>query len=630
MTLTRPGFVPAFLSVGVVVMVTAMRCMLIALVLVLLCTVPTVRADWINLTGAETAPNIAEISVLDDHVKVVLEMYIGDFATFADLLPDAWLKSTHATRMAPTDRLRRFSAETLQVITETGERIQAQLHVIEPRLRKDRQSPFAGMSNPITRQRVPDPPADKRVAYAELIYPFTAKPKTLTIIPPLDQEGRALVTIGFIAYHKAVPIIDFRYLGAPAQLTLNWADPWYTTFANPNLKRHHKSALMSFLYVEPYEVRHEILTRVKDLEQWMELGLRGDRYIERDELEPLQQRIGAFFLHKNPLRVDGTLVKPILDRTNYVKVSLRGIQLVEQPERLEISTAIVGVILAYMTAGLPQQVTVEWELFTDQIPKVPATAIDPAGPLMSYVTPDDPVVTWTNFLKNYTIPDVQDVTVSETLTTFSLPLGSVVCLAVLIPVAWQIRTHRRRTGVMGFYAGLAVLVMVGGLLLYPHLRVSIGRPAIMRPAVSEDAARLLLRQLLKNVYRAFDFRQEEDIYDKLAVSVSGDLLADIYLQNRQSFAIQQAGGAQAKVKAVELLDVAVHPRPTQPLAMAFRTTWTALGTVGHWGHVHMRQNQYEAIITVAPVGGAWKITELELVEEKRIDPNAPAATKAGS
>ncbi len=386
---------------------------------------------------------------------------------------------------------------------------------------------------------------------------------------------------------------------------------------------------MSFLYVEPYEVRHEILTRVKDLEQWMDLGLRGDAYIEPDELEPLKQRIGDFFLHKNPLRVDGTRVKPILDRTNYVKVALTGIQVVEQPKRLEISTAIVGVILAYVTAGLPQQVTVSWELFTDQIHKVPATAIDPAGPLLSYVTPDDPVVTWTNYLKQYTMPEVQPITVAKALTTFSLPLGSVICLVVLIPVAWQIRINRRHIRALGVYGGVAILVIVGGVLLYPHLRVSIGRPAVMRPAVSEAAARPLLQQLLKNVYRAFDFRQEEDIYDKLAVSVSGDLLAAIYLQNRQSFAVQQAGGAQAKVKAVELLNVAVHPRPTQPLALAFRTTWTALGTVGHWGHVHMRQNQYEAVITVAPVGGAWKITDLELLEEKRIDPNAPTTTKAG-
>ena len=40
------------------------------------------RADWINLTGAETAPNIAEIYVLDDRVKLVLEVYVGDLEKF--------------------------------------------------------------------------------------------------------------------------------------------------------------------------------------------------------------------------------------------------------------------------------------------------------------------------------------------------------------------------------------------------------------------------------------------------------------------------------------------------------------------------------------------------------------------
>ncbi len=65
-----------------------------------------------------------------------------------------------------------------------------------------------------------------------------------------------------------------------------------------------------------------------------------------------------------------------------------------------------------------------------------------------------------------------------------------------------------------------------------------------------SARRRCLQTLLKNVYRAFDFRDEEDVYDKLALSVSGDLLTDIYLQNRRSMAIQQAGGAQAKIKEV--------------------------------------------------------------------------------
>jgi hypothetical protein len=61
-----------------------------------------------------------------------------------------------------------------------------------------------------------------------------------------------------------------------------------------------------------------------------------------------------------------------------------------------------------------------------------------------------------------------------------------------------------------------------------------------------------LQALLKTVYRAFDFHREEDVYDKLALSVKGDLLADLYLQNRRSFAIKQADGAQAKIKSVAI------------------------------------------------------------------------------
>jgi len=36
----------------------------------------------------------------------------------------------------------------------------------------------------------------------------------------------------------------------------------------------------------------------------------------------------------------------------------------------------------------------------------------------------------------------------------------------------------------------------------------------------------------------------------------------------------------------------------------------------------LHQNQYEANLTVEPVDGVWKITGLEMIEEKRIDPSA--------
>jgi len=60
----------------------------VVLTLVLCLAAMTTRADFINLTGAETAANIAEITVLDDRVKLALEIYIGDLEYFEELVPD--------------------------------------------------------------------------------------------------------------------------------------------------------------------------------------------------------------------------------------------------------------------------------------------------------------------------------------------------------------------------------------------------------------------------------------------------------------------------------------------------------------------------------------------------------------
>jgi len=593
-----------------------------------LLTAGAARGDWINLTGAETAPNIAEITVFDDRVEVALEVYVGDLKTFEALIPDDWLKDLKVNRPPLAERLANFSEQGLRFVTDKGQIMQPELRLVEPRLRKDRFSPFAGMVNPYTRLKGPEAPADKRVLYAELVYPFGgAAPKTLTMSPPLDAEGRARVSIGFIVYHKSVPVIDFRYLSAASTLTLD-PDPWYSKFDNPNLSRHHKDALMSFLYVEPYEVRHEILTRVKDLAEWTDLGLRGDRYIEIDELEPLKRRIGEFLLARNPVKVDGKAVKPILDRTNYVKLSLSGVQILEVPERLESDSAVVGVIVSYITEGMPQQVTVDWELFTDQIQRVPATATDPAGPLLTYLTPENSVHTWTNYLKHYELPTIHRTEVSGSLGELRIPIVSLLCLAGFLGAGGWALSSGRRAKPLRLPMAVGALCLATAAAAYPFARITISRPAMMAGKLNDERAAALLQALLKNVYRAFDFRAEEDVYDKLALTVSGDLLTDIYLQNRRSMAIQQAGGAQAKIQEVAVERAVAERVDGEGLTYALHGTWTALGTVGHWGHVHQRKNRYEAVATVAAREGAWKIVGLEIRDEQRIDQLTPVGAAA--
>jgi hypothetical protein len=64
------------------------------------------------------------------------------------------------------------------------------------------------------------------------------------------------------------------------------------------------------------------------------------------------------------------------------------------------------------------------------------------------------------------------------------------------------------------------------------------------------------------------------------------------------------------------------------LTYAVHGRWTALGTVGHWRHARLRQNRYEAVVTVAARDGFWKIAGLELRDEQRIDPSGQRAQTA--
>ena len=65
------------------------------------------RADWINLTGAETAQNIAEIYVMDDHVKIQLEVYVGDLVIGNAHLKAGGSSSDLAQRLEASQRVAR-------------------------------------------------------------------------------------------------------------------------------------------------------------------------------------------------------------------------------------------------------------------------------------------------------------------------------------------------------------------------------------------------------------------------------------------------------------------------------------------------------------------------------------------
>ncbi len=454
-----------------------------------LCTPMTpARADWMSYSGAENAPNIAEIYIEADSIRIELEIYIGDLVDFDRLLPERFFEGTGIERPPLEERMRKFSAEDLQIITDDGRTLQAERRVVAERTRKPRPSPNVGKLNPITLQPIPGPPSDDRVLYVELVYALGPAPESLILVPPTEGQGRPTATVGFIVYHGGVPLIDFRYMPMESTLHLDWDDPWYSEFEERALKRWQRGSVLSYLYIEPFEVRHEILTRVRDLEPWLDLGLRGDEFIEADENDELKQRVGEFFLEQENLVIDGKRLRPILDRMAFIKYSMTGSIFLDQPERLSLNTAVVGVILTYLTGEMPQQVEYDWNLWSDRVQKIPTDAIDPAGGFPSDLTPDDNRAVWKNFLKTYQPPTVARVAIDSALTTWTLPLGSALCLIALLYLAALILRHHRAGRSVAIPGGLALVCLAGTILLQPHFGVEVSRPAVTAQKPSPEEA----------------------------------------------------------------------------------------------------------------------------------------------
>ncbi len=590
----------------------AVRTLVASLLFLATTIIPAARADWMNLTGAETAPNIAEITILDDRVRVALEVYVGNLATFEALLPDDWLKKDVASRPSLAERLRRFSAETFQIITDDGTKLQANLRLAEPRRRKERTSAFAGMINPTTRQRVPEPPEDKRVLYAELEYPFSGRPESLTIIPPQNVNGIAAVTIGFIAYHKAVPIIDFRYLSGSAKVTLDWDDPWYTKFDNPNLKRHHKSALMSFLYVEPREVRHEVLIRVRDLQEWTDLGLSGGATIIAAAQAQIKERARAFFATRNPLEVDGSPAKPVSIRAEFLNISLTGLQVIENDKPLDLSTAIIGIILSYPVKHLPKHVTVQWDLFNERVKQIPATAIDPAGPFRGFVEASDPTFEWRNYLLEYQEPKVSPVVLDDG-RSIGVPILSVLLLvfalgAATLAVRPALLSRRILVAVSGLSAVAAVLLLRVAI-------IDVTNPFAGLP--NEKTSAQIVTSVLNNLNHAYLEKDPAALQQALGVVVASDALTDVEAELGRALAIKVAGGGIARVDAIE--NLVLKEITTLEGRPGFRSLaeWTAKASAGHWGHAHRRTIRFRALVELVEDNGAWKLAGITVVDAKQ-------------
>ncbi|MEZ6195946.1 MAG: hypothetical protein R3F20_09475 [Planctomycetota bacterium] len=199
----------------------------------------------------------------------------------------------------------------------------------------------------------------------------------------------------------------------------------------------------------------------------------------------------------------------------------------------------------------------------------------------------------------------------------TLPLPA---LSAALALAASILAFAGRRRLPGWATALVLVAGVSGAIAArERYRVEIPIGAERKDELPDRAEAIrIFSDLHRNVYRAFDYETESAIYDALARSVEGEFLDRLYDQVYQSLIVREEGGAVAKIHGVSILDTDVTAPEPGVARFEVKARWQVRGIVEHFGHKHLRTNEYVGTYVIVRRGADWRIAGAEIESQKRV------------
>ena len=361
---------------------------------------------------------------------------------------------------------------------------------------------------------------------------------------------------------------------------------------------------------------------------------------ERELRRAYEEHFGAL----NMVEIDGLPIKAILARLEFVTaISGAGGTNLQEFGAPDAFPPDLALRLAFPSKGRPRQVAMVWDLYPVD-PARSAAGLPTVTALMAELeayaerrfiifSPEEPEVIWHAPVGTPAQQAPPVVAVSEP-STIPIPLVSVGVAAIwmLGLLGLHVMSAPRFARRIAWWCTVVPVV----LTVYFHdvAVVSLAAPwgRALKPPDAAEATKIFT-VLQRNVYRAFDYTNESDVYDVLAQSVAGEMLDRVFNEVYQSLILRDQGGAVARVHSVDILKTdllsAGRSSAGDHLAFCLRCHWRVYGVVAHWGHFHSRTNEYEALYTVAQLERNWKIVGVEVLQQQRVDGDEDNLPDAG-
>lgn len=341
------------------------------------------------------------------------------------------------------------------------------------------------------------------------------------------------------------------------------------------------------------------------------------------EEEAIREAIERFLLDDNSVTIDGVPVRGVIETYEIIRLGRENLKLF--PKTGLGALTRFDVVISYPFKTAPESVEMTWsdfpedtlsaemEVATGERPRMILLATLAAEGVVEQVifSRSAPTVAW--HASHMTIDDrLAQVPLPVSFERASVPAVSVAVLALGVVVSGLLA---RRHG-----ARMVLIVGVPALALAFFTR-GVGLVLVGEPDVSEEQLLDAFRPLHANVYRAFDYSAESDIYDALSRSVSGPMLEELYTQIQRGLVQAENGGSVGRVTRVDLREAEVVAfEADQSPSFEVEATWLVEGTVYHWGHSHPRETVYSARTRVAVDEGKWRIVASDVLSSEQQAP----------
>ena len=569
-----------------------------------------------SLVGHPISLSTAVADIYPDHLQVELRILVEDLVLYHQLKADGEQTVSREDLMTASELHRSFLKQYFRVFLKDGE-------------------PLPGEITEVDLSEIPQTGVrlDQVMEVGVYYYfhlPMEQQPDYLTFTQQFGGSDAPVPSVMDLILLQKGARLDFPVqIGprSPHSIALDWENPprndrtywkerreWMKQRREALLGVTSYSATYAYLYLEPQEIRFEILVPLLTLETWLPLQREEADYLSVAEQDAMEEALPGFLQEVCQTHIDGMEVTAQLDRLDFFTLDIRDFAKKQARKKVGVANARVGMILSFPTKGNFQSASLEWSFFNEVTPLLNTMTyvFDQPGERF-FFTDNERTWQWQS-PKHVSGPQVSSwLSLPPVPSMPTMPLSLLFLLAAFSGGAFALKRNWK----------IAVpLLVLGGWFGWWNpvwQQMVIPHPTQEAPLPTPPEQNKIAEVLLRNIYRSFDYLQDADVYSALSRSADGDYLEKLYLQIKKGLILTEQGGAHSRVRNVQWLESEPTSHSTQVQSFSLSVKWEITGTVEHWGHIHTRRNAYRAELEVKAVDDEWKLVDLEVLDEDQVE-----------